>query len=121
MFPGRTEESFSVITIMAKPAKIIGLLTAIVIFSAAGQCAAQEKIRTLELIQADSTLLHTTDTGTDYFSYGDVIYGIGEDRLYCDWAARLQSENRIICRGNVRLVQGDRTTYADSLVYDQGE
>ncbi len=120
-FRGRTAKLFPVIMNMGRPAKIIGLLTAVIVLSTAGRCAAQGKVRTLELIQADSTLLRTTDAGIDYFSYGDVIYGIGEDRLYCDWAARLQSENRIICRGNVLLVQGDRTTYADSLVYDQGE
>ncbi len=80
---------------------------------------AQEEARTLRLLHADSTRLVTTDAGINSYSYGNVLFAIGKDRLACDIASWLRSEGRIICTGDVKLTQPHRWLTTDSLVYDR--
>jgi len=83
--------------------------------------AAEEPARTLVLEHADSTVLRTTDEGTDYLLIGNVLFSHGEDLLSCDRAAWLRTQGKIIGSGNVKFIRPERFLHADSLIYDRAE
>jgi len=98
----------------------VWLTPLIFILLGVSMCLAQEESRRLELIRADSTRLVTTDEGIDSYSYGDVLFAMGDDRLYCERAAWQRSKGRIVAWGGVRLVRPGRLLLADSLEYTRG-
>ncbi|MFC1476263.1 LPS assembly protein LptD, partial [Candidatus Zixiibacteriota bacterium] len=106
---------------MSSSGKIRSAMLAILIFIACRPAAAQETTRTLRLVNADSTTLVTTEKGINQYSYGNVLFELGEDRLACDMAAWLRSQGRIIAVGRVKLTQPGRYLHADSIVYGRDD
>ncbi len=105
---------------MRSSGKIWSALVAITLL-ATPYASAEEPSRTLRLVNADSTLLKTTDEGINQYSYGNVLFELGEDRLACDMSAWLRSQGRLIAVGNVKLTQPGRYLYADSIDYSRDD